>query len=415
MTALLALNFRKLSTSLDRIQEKAKDFALGNFNQPIPVNPDDTYEIGSLVKSLNQMALKLGQLFDEIERQRNERQAIFNGMSEGVLSIYMDGGIFHWNEVVCNLFEVPYHVDYKGIPLTEVFKNNQVSNFAELVKKQHFFIEDEIELASGKVLQVHGSLLKEVQGDSLGVLMVFNDISRIRKLEGHRKDFVSNVSHELRTPLTSIQSYVETLLEGNVEDPSTRDRFLLTIKRNTEKLHQITEDLLALSELDLEKEDGKVTFELTELGPIVKGAIKNCEPKARCKEIELEMVSQKDVFNPVNSRLIEQALINLIDNAIKYSSEKTQVTITLAKDKEEKNILIQVADQGPGIDKDHLERLFERYYSAENSQNKELDRPGLGLSIVKNIALAHGGRVNVESVQGKGSLFTIILPNLGKS
>ncbi|MCB0422968.1 MAG: PAS domain-containing protein, partial [Bdellovibrionales bacterium] len=249
---LLVLTTRDIGASLNRIHEKARSFAMGDFGDPIPSLPNEPYEISSLVKSLNEMASKLGHLFSKIHRQRNEREAIFTGMSEGVLSIYMDDNIFHWNKSVCQFFGVPYSKDYKGLPYKSVFNNDQISKLVDEIKDCKSFIEEEIVLSNGKVLQMHGSILKQEDGADLGVLMVFNDITRLRELENHRKDFVANVSHELRTPLTSIQGYIETLIEGDVEDKELRTKFLKTIQRNAERLHQITEDLLALSELDKE-------------------------------------------------------------------------------------------------------------------------------------------------------------------
>ena len=409
-TILLTLTSKRVSSSLYRIQEKASDYALGNFSESIPVNSNDTFEINSLVHSLNEMAKKLGSLFKKIQGQRNEREAIFSGMSEGVLSVYMDGGIFHLNEAVCNFFDVPYSHDYKGVPLLDVFDNNQIYYFIDQVKEQSSVIEEEIELRNGKYLQVHGSILKQFNGDDLGILMVFNDITRIVKLENHRKDFVANVSHELRTPLTSIHGYVDILLAGEIDSDETRNEFLLIIKRNSERLRQITEDLLALSELDIERDQKSVQIELTELAPIIENAASACEAKAKHKEINLKVDSKGDALVSVNSRLIEQAVLNLIDNAIKYSDEKTNISITLRPNEVEKTISIVVADQGPGISKVHLERIFERFYSVDKARCRELGGSGLGLSIVKNIALVHEGSVHAESVEGEGSKFTITLP-----
>lgn len=409
--SLLAITTRDIGTSLNRIHEKARSFAMGDFGDPIPAQPNEPYEISSLVKSLNEMATKLGQLFSKIQRQKNEREAIFTGMSEGVLSIYMDDNIFHWNKSVCQFFDVPYSKDYKGVPYLEVFQNSQISNVVTRIKSQKSFVEEEVELNNGKVLQVHGSILKQDSGDDLGVLMVFNDITRLRELENHRKDFVANVSHELRTPLTSIQGYIETLLDGAVDNKELRERFLQTIKRNSERLHQITEDLLALSELDKEDGESSVQLEVSHLSAILSSAVKACENRAKQKNAELELIVDEDIFMPVNSRLLEQAVVNLIENAIKYGDSGNHVYIGLAKTDTEKNKLsIQVSDRGPGIPEEHLDRLFERFYSVDKARSRELGGSGLGLSIVKNIAHAHGGTVSVESKVGEGSTFSITLP-----
>ena len=408
---LLVLTTRDIGASLNRIHEKARSFAMGDFGDPIPSLPNEPYEISSLVKSLNEMASKLGHLFSKIHRQRNEREAIFTGMSEGVLSIYMDDNIFHWNKSVCQFFGVPYSKDYKGLPYKSVFNNDQISKLVDEIKDCKSFIEEEIVLSNGKVLQMHGSILKQEDGADLGVLMVFNDITRLRELENHRKDFVANVSHELRTQLTSIQGYIETLIEGDVEDKELRTKFLKTIQRNAERLHQITEDLLALSELDKEKSDDRLLLEVSHISGILNSAVHSCEGRAQQKGTRIELDINEDVFMPVNSRLLEQAVVNLIENAIKYGDSGSHVKVGMTKIGDAQDLIsIHVSDSGPGIPSEHLDRLFERFYSVDKARSRELGGSGLGLSIVKNIAHAHGGNVSVESQVGVGSTFSIQLP-----
>lgn len=404
----LTISTKKFATSLTRIQEKAKAFAQGDFKELIPANSKEPYEISSLIKSLNEMAEKLGDLFGKIDRQRNEREAIFTGMSEGVLSVYMDGNIFHLNQSVCHFFDVPYNNNYKGTPLLEVFRNTQIINFLEKVKSEKYFIEEEFQLANGKTLLVHGSILKKGDNEELGILLVFNDITQVRKLEDHRKEFVANVSHELRTPLTSIQGYIETLIEGKVDSEEIRNKFLLTIKRNSERLEQITEDLLTLSELDKENTNDVIKLEVLPLKNVVRDAVELCKDKGSNKDIEIQFTDEADASLAINPRLLEQALVNLIDNAIKYSEKNTTVSILIQKENSE--ISIAVKDQGAGIEESHLARLFERFYSVNKARSREMGGSGLGLSIVKNIALAHNAKVDVNSALGVGTTFFIRFP-----
>lgn len=407
---LLSIVSRNVNSSLNRIQTKAQSYAEGKFDVLIPSDPDDSYEINSLVKSLNEMALKLGHLFNKTERQRNEREAILEGMSEGVLSVYMDNHIFHWNRAVCRFFDVPYTDHYKGLPLVEIFRNKQIHDMVDFIKSSNGVIEEEITLANNKILQVHGNILKKNDGTDLCVLMVFTDITKIRLLENHRKEFVANVSHELRTPLTSISGYVDTLLEGEVNSEEMQKKFLSTVKRNSDRLHRIIEDLLALSELDLENENNEIKLDKITISNLLEGAVSHIEEKATKKNTEITIEVPEDRPLQVNIRLIEQAISNLIDNAVKYSGENAKVQVKSSIDHQNQWVTIKIIDNGPGIPKDHQERLFERFYSVNKARSRELGGSGLGLSIVKNIILAHRGNVSVESEVGKGSVFSITLP-----
>lgn len=398
---------REIIQSLNRIRNASQNYSQGNFENLISIDKNDSKEVALLIETINNMARRLNKIFNKIQRQRNERESIFSSMSEGVLSVYMDNNIFHLNNSICDFFKVPYSQNYKGKPIIEVFKNNQIINFIENVKKQKNTLEEEMELPNGKSLVVHGSLLLRPDSTPMGVLMVFNDITEIKKLENHRKDFVANVSHELRTPLTSIQGYAETLLEG-VDDPEMRKQFLSTIKRNSERLHTITEDLLSLSEIDRDISSGNIQLEPVETKTLIQNAIGHCQNNADKKQIQLIKNEDENPILYINYRLLDQALVNLIDNAIKYSPENTKIEIFTEVKNNQAHI--SVKDQGPGIERKHHERLFERFYSANKARSRELGGSGLGLSIVKNIAVAHGGSVKIKSEPGKGSLFSIILP-----
>ena len=410
LTFILTYTIKNISSSISKIQTKVQDIADGNFESFISNDPNDSQEISNLINSLNKTARRLGQFFQKIQRQRNEREAILEGMSEGVLSVYMDNNIFHWNKSVCKFFDVPFLDTYKGTPLIEVFRNIQIHDMVEYIKKSEGIVEQEITLSNNRVLQIHGNVLKRPNGEDLCVLMVFTDISTIRSLENHRKEFVGNVSHELRTPLTSISGYIDTLLEGEVSSEETQKKFLHTIKRNSERLNNIIEDLLALSELDLENNYQDSDFEKKSAKELIKDSMAYCDLAAKNKniQIKLEVSDEHDLY--VNIRLMQQAISNLIDNAIKYSSDGSIVNIQCKADLHQNISRIEIIDNGPGIPVEHQNRLFERFYSADKARSRELGGSGLGLSIVKNIVLAHRGSVQVKSEVGKGSVFSITLP-----
>lgn len=242
----------------------------------------------------------------------------------------------------------------------------------------------------------------------MGAVIVLHDITRLHQLEIVRRDFVANVSHELRTPITSIKGFVETLRDGGIHSLEDTEKFLGIIARQTERLNSIIEDLLTLSELE-QTERGNIGIEFTQLKNVMHGAIAICEPKASAKDVQINLQCDEDLKAKINAPLLEQAVINLIDNAVKYSEAKSSIEISVKA--EDTAITISVTDHGCGIEKVHLPRLFERFYRVDRARSRELGGTGLGLSIVRHIILAHGGKVSVESVPGKGSTFSIFLPS----
>ena len=230
----------------------------------------------------------------------------------------------------------------------------------------------------------------------------------MRKLENLRRNFVANVSHELKTPITSIIGAVETLLDGAVGNKDEADRFLKVIARQSDRLNIIIEDLLRLSRIETKAEKGEIVLSKVALRPVLQAAIADCESLARTKSSKLALSCADDIQARLNAPLFEQAIINLIDNALKYGSDGKPVEIGAEGD--EVSVRITVKDYGPGIDAKHLPRIFERFYRVDKSRSRELGGTGLGLSIVKHIVIAHGGRITVESTPGQGSIFRIDLP-----
>jgi two-component system phosphate regulon sensor histidine kinase PhoR len=239
---------------------------------------------------------------------------------------------------------------------------------------------------------------------------VLHDVTELRRLENVRREFVANVSHELRTPVTAIKGFVETLREGALDDRPRAERFLDIVARHADRLQAIIEDLLSLSRLEQEEEASELLCVETALVDVLHAAIQDCAVKAEAAQIEVSVACKPQLHAYINAPLIEQAVVNLLDNAIKYSKTGSTVWIEAAQDGPE--ILIAVRDQGVGIPQQHLPRLFERFYRVDKARSRDHGGTGLGLAIVKHIALAHGGRVAVTSAVGKGSTFTLHLPGM---
>lgn len=229
------------------------------------------------------------------------------------------------------------------------------------------------------------------------------------RLEGVRRDFVANVSHELRTPITSIKGFVETLLDGASNDPEDTERFLKIILKHTDRLRAIIEDLLNLSRIEQDSDHGEILLEKGSISEVISAVIQLCHVKATQKNIEIEPFCMDNIYAYINPSLLEQAIVNLIDNAIKYSDEGSSIQLQAIQNSKE--TVIKVCDRGCGISKEHLPRLFERFYRVDKARSRKLGGTGLGLAIVKHIVQAHHGNVSVESVIGKGSVFSIHLPN----
>ncbi|MBI9020152.1 MAG: HAMP domain-containing protein [Verrucomicrobia bacterium] len=409
MAALFSLFVsRRISRPLERIKLGAERFAAGDFSHRL--HSIGSTEIGSLAETMNQMAAQLEERLQTVSKERNQREAVLSSMVEGVLAVDTTGHIISMNKAAAKFFSVFQPDTVTGRSLEEVFRNVKLQRFVGEVLEGQETRECEITVQNNQAyyLQARGTNLLGVQGSRIGAVVVFNDVSRLRRLENLRRDFVANVSHELKTPITSIKGFVETLLDGAMNDPAERERFLKIVAKHADRLNAIIEDLLMLSRLE---QDGNESVEMqpAALSELLHSAVEVCAHRAAKKDITIQIQCPDDLSAVVNPPLIEQALINLIGNALKYSADGKTVTVS-ARAAEEGGVLLRVNDQGYGIEPEHLERLFERFYRVDKGRSRQEGGTGLGLAIVKHIAQAHGGTISVESTFGKGSAFSIFLP-----
>jgi len=300
-------------------------------------------------------------------------------------------------------------------PLHEVVRNPDVRRFALLAIDCREPVEDNLVIhgVRDRTIRLRGTALRDVSGEG-GAVIVLNDVTDIQRLENVRRDFVANVSHELKTPIASIKGFVETLLDGAADDPADNRRFLEIVARQAERLEAIIEDLLALSRIEQSEGAGNLPLERVRLADVLSAAAADCLPRARDRSIRVEAGCDAAVEADVNPALLEQAVINLVDNAIKYSDAGDTIWVSAGLEPDPNMdggaVTIVVRDDGCGIEADHLPRLFERFYRVDKARSRKLGGTGLGLSIVKHIVQAHGGTVAVESQPGVGSTFTIRLP-----
>ncbi len=402
---------RRITRPLEEMRTGAQRFAQGDLDQRLPVS--SSVEIGGLAEALNQMAAQLDDRIKTVLRQRNEQDAVLGSMVEGVIAVDAEERILRLNESAARLFTVDM-VAAQGRRIQEVVRRSELQRFIARSLDSRDPVEGDIVLhnEAGEVyLQAHGSVLRDSQGQNIGALVVLNDVTRLRKLESIRRDFAANVSHELKTPITAIKGFVETLLDGALEQKEDARRFLEIILRQSERLHAIIEDLLALSRIEQESESGGIPLQEERLKDVLSAAVQACEIGASAKKIEVELVCPQELTARINALLLEQAVVNLIDNAVKYSNPGERVQVEgLAQGRQ---ALIRVQDWGCGIPNEHLPRLFERFYRVDKARSRKQGGTGLGLAIVKHIVQAHGGRIEASSVPGQGSVFTLKLPLSG--
>lgn len=369
----------------------------------------DTYELAQMADALNLMTARLEERIHRENEQRTQQEAVLKSMVEGVFAVNNEGVLLSLNAAAAELLEVTPE-EATGQPLEGIVRNSALQSFVARALESDVAIEEEIvfHLNTERILQTHGTTLRDSENKSAGAVIVMNDVTRLRRLERVRRDFVSNVSHELKTPITSVKGFVETLLDGALDNPEDARHFLTIVQKHADRLHAIIEDLLTLSRLEQDDEDTSGFLELSSLVGPVKEAVQLCTPAADAKNIPLNLTIGSDIQARVNARLLEQGIVNLIDNAIKYSEPGESVDITVSRNGN--YVLIVVADHGPGIAPEHIPRLFERFYRIDKARSRNLGGTGLGLAIVRHIVQSQGGQIIVDSKLGSGSKFTIQLP-----
>lgn len=367
---------------------------------------------GKLKNLLTEFDETLGRIAERIERISGDaelRDALIHAQLEGIVVVSTEGKILILNDIAREQLGVR-RPDVRGRAVEEVLRNPVLQSLFERSLEALEPIEEEMTLVvqrDERAMRVYGRMLKGKSGQQVGALIVMTDITQMKALEKIRREFVANVSHELKTPITAIKGSVETLLDTSSKNEADTTKFLSMISRQADRLNSLFEDLLSLSRIEQDRDMSDMRVEVISLKEVLKAALQSCEFRATEKKIHLELEAEHELRVLASPLLLEQAVINLINNAIDYSDTGKRVLVRASV--ESGRVCILVEDQGCGIEEIHLPRIFERFYRVDKARSRKSGGTGLGLAIVKHIAQAHGGYAEVESKPGVGSKFSIVL------
>ena len=406
---LIALWVSKPARDLARA---IKRVANGDGTEPIPRS--EVAELATIAEATSMLKEKLVERGLTLGRRDIEQEAVLDSMMEGVLAVDVRQRIVGLNQAAATLLNINIEIALRQ-PLQNIVRNPAIRRFVLQAIDCRDPIEDDFDLTGPpkRTIRAHGTALRDPSGEG-GAVIVLNDVTELERLEIVRQDFVANVSHELKTPIATIKGFAETLLDGAINDPDDNRRFLSIVAKQADRLEAIIEDLLALSRIEQSEGSGALPLEPTRITDLLAVACADCMPRAMEQGITMNISCDASLFAEVNAPLLEQAVANLIENAVKYSGTSQPISIRAGLEKVspegKEELAISVADNGCGIQAEHLPRLFERFYRVDKGRSRQAGGTGLGLSIVKHIVQAHGGTISVESRPNEGSAFCLRIP-----
>ncbi|MHB8483363.1 MAG: HAMP domain-containing sensor histidine kinase [Nitrospiria bacterium] len=397
---------RRLTTPLNLLNQGLLRVGKGDFSFRVRFHDSDDFE--ELGKGFNEMAGKLALGWKEISEDRAKLSAILNGMIEGIIILNGEGKVLLVNPALRGMFSLAPFLP-EGIYYYELLRHRELNEFVRKILSTRQNLSFEIGFTGQKesFFQVQASVasVENYEGE-IYIVLVFHEITDIKRLERIRKDFVANVSHELRTPLTSIKGYLEALQDMEPAVPDEGRKFLAILLKHAQGMENIVSDLLQLAKIESGKE--KLQLSPIPLKPFLLKTVQTLSPFAVKKNQTIEVEAGEEVSLEADSEKLSRLLTNLVDNAIKYTPASGKIVVGCLK--KEDQIELFVKDTGIGIPPDDLDRIFERFYRVDRARSREMGGTGLGLSIVKHIMEAHGGFIKVESRVNRGTTFTAIFP-----
>ena len=383
----------------------------GDLSGMVMVRSQD--EIGQLANNINEMVAVLQDKIRSANEERWKLRAAFAGMAEGVMVLDGQGRIESLNRGMTEIIGRDYADIVKKTPI-EVMRSVELQDALGRFRKGEQPVLQEIALGAEapRILDVTISMVKSPPGQDPKTMLVFHDVTRLKKLERMRADFVANVTHEIKTPLTAINGFVETLEAGAIDDPALSKRFLQTIRENVLRLNRLVDDLLTLSSIELG--ESELHPESVALGEILEKAIALVQAKAAARGVVIrtDFPPGLPAIQADRDRAV-QVFLNILDNAVKFSPEGGEIDVTAAGDEEV--VTAKVTDRGQGIPAGEIPRLGERFYRVDKARSRDPGGTGLGLSIVKHLMQAHGGSMGIESVPGRGTTVTLRFPVFRKA
>ncbi len=410
---VLVLGYRYLSTFTRPIREMtevASRIAGGRYNRRVKVKGTD--EIGTLAATFNHMAERLELTIEELINDKSKIEAILSSSVNGVVAVDNDQNTMFLNPVAERMLDIQ-EKDFTGKPLLDIIRNRDAEKILRniLENYQGQSMGFELPWPMGRTIRVLFAPIrpKVKHSRTIGTLAIMYDITAIRKLEKVRSDFVENVTHELKTPLTSIKGFVETLREGAIEDADKRNRFLEIIDLETERLERLIEDILLLSEIESKNSPSIPTGEIDVSKVAQEEVLSMFAKKASGNGITIKTDFAAGLPGlAMNRDRFKQMLINLVDNAIKFTDRGGEVTVSAYT--QNRSMVLKIRDNGIGIPREHQNRVFERFYRVDKGRSRKEGGTGLGLAIVKHIVLSVNGTVEVNSQPGEGTEFTVTIP-----
>lgn len=388
--------------------EATKNISYGNYGEKVSLQQDD--ELGALANSFNNMSVKLDDTIKKLQESNTKLKATLTSVVDGLIALDNNFNLILFNPAAEKIFGIEGQ-KIMGKNILDVFLEDKTYKIFEGLTSNETIWEKEMEIYSPeyRVLNVYANpiILNNDPTRKLGMVYLFQDVTKVKKLERVREDFVANVSHELKTPLTSIKGFIETLKDGAIEDKNVSYKFLDIIDVEVDRLNCLVDDLLLLSEI--ENKNSNTVYEYFNVEEIIDNLFQVLNKIAKEKNIILEKQIEENIPQLYGSyNHFRQMLMNLIDNGIKYTPNGGKVKVSVFE-KDEK-LVIKVKDTGIGIDKKHQNRLFERFYRADKARSRQVGGTGLGLAIVKHIVLMFNGKIDLQSEPNRGSIFTIEIP-----
>ncbi|WFD10232.1 two-component system histidine kinase PnpS [Tepidibacter hydrothermalis] len=396
---------KSITNPIKDVTIQAAKMAKGDFDQKVDIRSDD--EIGQLGEMFNYLTLRLKNTLDEISSEKSKLNAIINQMGDGLIAVDNEGYIIHVNPTFIQMLRINQMYTTRPIYDDIVGKYNKNLTLKYIKDKNISQGSEIIKLENKDILRANFVYLKNDKEEVKGLILVVQDITEHEKLDTMRKEFVANVSHELKTPITTIKSYTETLLDGAMDDKEICGSFLSVIDKESDRMARLVSDLLQLSRMDHKKNNfNSSRFDIDNL---IKDIVNKLDISFKEKNhiIKIGLCDKNIIINGDKDR-IEQVIQNILSNAIKYTPDNGVVSINIKE--EDEQAVISIKDNGIGIPKKDVSRIFERFYRVDKARSRDMGGTGLGLSIAKHIIEQHGGDISVESEVGKGTEFKIKLP-----